>query len=652
MKIVITGVLLMISTTSLAILKTWVGNAGDAWINNASWSPSGAPGTTDDVVFNTTASVLFTTSIPAIKSLKITNNATVLIQANNSLVIGYTFGFPLTIDNGATLQLIAINSSAYGVTMILDGTSVINGTLDMLGGGNTRVQLYQGIASTAKITVTGKVRTGYSNIGGVNADAGSLESSGASTSKLIFASGSEYEIARQNASTIGVAEWAPDATLKITGGQVASNFAIYCSGTNPSQLGRVIWDCPNQGGAATFYLGTYPKIDTIKGDFIVNSTNGKALRFTTQNNTAYTTTFNGNFEVNSPATTIEMFSTAAPVGSPAEGHWVFMKNVNILGQISAGNHTSANRSLDFAGSTTGEGGTGPQSFAVGGITQAATFDIVVKQNQGNGILLNTDVSQINNLKFLYNTIDNMPSNIILGNHNLTVGVNNGTIVGGGGNGWIVTNGSGFLKIPLSAGVGKEFTIGASQISYDPVGVFSNTADTFAIQVKGSFSHPVAHTDYVYDREWNVVSNSTDAQLEFLPDPMASEPTVTGDYVIGHYTDGGWTELPVVCCGQVFFSNFSANFTSFSPFAVGISTGFGTSSSGTIYTFIGVGNWSNPNNWSNATKPPPTLSAGDKIIINPGDGICVLDEPYTVAPGASLTINSGKNLVVNGNLTIH
>ncbi len=72
----------------------------------------------------------------------------------------------------------------------------------------------------------------------------------------------------------------------------------------------------------------------------------------------------------------------------------------------------------------------------------------------------------------------------------------------------------------------------------------------------------------------------------------------------------------------------------------------------IYTFTGNGNWSNSSNWLNASAPPASLNAGNQIIINPVDGgQCLLDIPYTVSPGAILTIMPGKQLLVPGSLNI-
>jgi 1,4-alpha-glucan branching enzyme len=72
---------------------------------------------------------------------------------------------------------------------------------------------------------------------------------------------------------------------------------------------------------------------------------------------------------------------------------------------------------------------------------------------------------------------------------------------------------------------------------------------------------------------------------------------------------------------------------------------------TQYTFNGNGNWSNAANWDGGQVPPATIPSGIQVIINPaGDGEAVVDVPVTFQTGATLTINAGKKLKVNGNLT--
>jgi len=73
---------------------------------------------------------------------------------------------------------------------------------------------------------------------------------------------------------------------------------------------------------------------------------------------------------------------------------------------------------------------------------------------------------------------------------------------------------------------------------------------------------------------------------------------------------------------------------------------------TKYVFTGNGNWSDADNWKDKIAPPPSLAAGNEIIINPiAGGVCFLDIQYTMPAGTKLTVSSDTNFVMNGNLTV-
>lgn len=74
--------------------------------------------------------------------------------------------------------------------------------------------------------------------------------------------------------------------------------------------------------------------------------------------------------------------------------------------------------------------------------------------------------------------------------------------------------------------------------------------------------------------------------------------------------------------------------------------------GVTYTFTGTGNWSLANNWSSSTLPPAILPVGSTIVIDhAAGGQCILDVPQTVSAGATLTVLTGKNLIIAGELNI-
>lgn len=63
-----------------------------------------------------------------------------------------------------------------------------------------------------------------------------------------------------------------------------------------------------------------------------------------------------------------------------------------------------------------------------------------------------------------------------------------------------------------------------------------------------------------------------------------------------------------------------------------------------YIFIGNGNWSDAQNWSNNTPPPAEVPAGVRILISPaGNGECILNVPVKISSGAVLEVQAGKKL---------
>jgi hypothetical protein len=71
-----------------------------------------------------------------------------------------------------------------------------------------------------------------------------------------------------------------------------------------------------------------------------------------------------------------------------------------------------------------------------------------------------------------------------------------------------------------------------------------------------------------------------------------------------------------------------------------------------YTFTGNGNWSDAANWANNMVPPANPPTCTEIIIDTQlGGECILNVPYNLPTGASLTVKPGKKLTIPGNLNI-
>jgi hypothetical protein len=97
----------------------------------------------------------------------------------------------------------------------------------------------------------------------------------------------------------------------------------------------------------------------------------------------------------------------------------------------------------------------------------------------------------------------------------------------------------------------------------------------------------------------------------------------------------------------------AQFDGITSFSGGTAAaGVGLATTNTTYTFTGTGNWNVAANWSNNTIPPNPLPSGSSIVINhAAAGQCILNVAQTIAAGASVTVPTGKNLIVAGNLII-
>ena len=73
---------------------------------------------------------------------------------------------------------------------------------------------------------------------------------------------------------------------------------------------------------------------------------------------------------------------------------------------------------------------------------------------------------------------------------------------------------------------------------------------------------------------------------------------------------------------------------------------------TTYTFTGNGDWNAPANWTNNQQPPSPLPASSSIVIDHAvGGQCILNVAQSLSPGSSFTVSAGKNLVIQGSLTI-
>ncbi|HMO62045.1 MAG TPA: PKD domain-containing protein [Ferruginibacter sp.] len=83
-------------------------------------------------------------------------------------------------------------------------------------------------------------------------------------------------------------------------------------------------------------------------------------------------------------------------------------------------------------------------------------------------------------------------------------------------------------------------------------------------------------------------------------------------------------------------------------SVGFNVGFNFNVEQIEYKYIGNGNWTDENKWLGNKLPPNPLPLGSVVIIL---GNCIINTPQTIEDGAKIIVESGANLIINGNLTI-
>lgn len=161
---------------------------------------------------------------------------------------------------------------------------------------------------------------------------------------------------------------------------------------------------------------------------------------------------------------------------------------------------------------------------------------------------------------------------------------------------------------------------------------------------------ISNTEY-----WDISKTSgTNATVSLsLNGTALAGATATDEVGVAHFEGGNWVSVSgtgITPGNSTTGTAVSTALTTFSPFTLGILA------AGTTYTFTGDGNWDNPANWSNNTIPPATLTAPNKIIINPAPGgSCILNNivggQQIIATGAQIIISPNAKLVLPGNLVI-
>ena len=213
--------------------------------------------------------------------------------------------------------------------------------------------------------------------------------------------------------------------------------------------------------------------------------------------------------------------------------------------------------------------TSPQTISGGGtfrnaVTPTANLaSFLINNTSSGGVTLGNDVSVSAGVGALTITA----GKLILGTKNLTFNSSLSTIVGASASNYIVTDGTGQLKMSTASGVLKVFPIGASTTSYDPVEVKPTTGVLFGARVSTTLGGgAVSDATKIATRGWDITATGAGSTLMSLTDGSASYvPTIPS---IGHYTGTAWEEF---FTGTTYAANKwtgTNTMGSFSPFGVG------------------------------------------------------------------------------------
>ena len=368
--VIIFATIFCLINNSWATTNTWQGGNGSTlnWQTAANWSAGHTPANNEDVVFNTSGALTFTTGVGTLSfnSLTISQGSVTIIgsAASRIITIGGNIGTDFTIASGATLTL----GSNLSITMASTTNSDISGSFIINTG------------STFNISNTLTINIVYST--GSITNSGTI--TGATTIKLIFSSNSTY-IHSQNGGAIPTASWFNGSNCNITG--VTNSIP---SGITSQSLSNLTWNCASQ--SSDLYFGT---TFTIGGDFTITNTNSHKLG-NESGGSSRTLTVSGNMIINGGSFNNNSFS--------GDGSETATLNIGRNLTVSSGTFDLCSGGytysiLNLSGNYTQNGGVLTYSSQYGATNVSVNFNGSLKQifNQSAGIFTSSKINfNINN----------------------------------------------------------------------------------------------------------------------------------------------------------------------------------------------------------------------------------------------------------------
>ena len=582
------------ATTANAQYK-WQGASNGLWTTASNWfdvstsaTAAFAPQNATDIIFDAPANISVSGSV-ACNSIKVTNNATVVISASggtSSAQITLTLRSSsntvkaLQVDAGATFD---IKSISVGTTVgyfylrpFSNSFILINGTIIFSGNGTPSNSKFDWVNNAAGSPIAVTVNGTYIH----DTFAGTYLSP-AAPSSITFNAGSIFDSRRSGGMIIPTANFDSLSTIKVSGivgtGSQSWGGLVYTYGnfeyTNPTQSGTINLSLPTNAIFKGYFkllgsntqkirLNSSPNNITVKGNFEVASTTVSIANSTTTNTVALS--IFGNL-VESGTSIIDLQET---VSSTAGNTLVKLKG-NIVQDATSIIKSSPTTST--AGTFIELNGTTNQNITInGGITNVAASPITLKMNNAAGATILTDV----NIPQLDLTL----GNITTGAKTLTITTPNTTLAtlkGGTVTSHIVGN---LARITGTTGT-YLFPIGTgNSVRSVKLAPTSTIASTFLAKwVNGAPPTGTlpAGIDHISPSEsWDISRTSGTANV-FMTLTTDNGVTVPAELSVLHYDSaaGAWEDLGndgAASGGAGLSSNVTSSFaaSSFSPFTIG------------------------------------------------------------------------------------
>ncbi len=363
MKKILIFLCLFSAVRVFAVTKTWIGASGGTWSTGTNWSPVNAPTSLDDIVFNTSVSVIVD-GAKSLNSLLITNNSTVVFQGNNTTttITLNCASCISSIDAGSTLTVTGnVASNKCEVTLANSAIFNVNGTLNL--GTATQTATQRLLPATGTVTTIN---------GAINWVGSGSSVSGSSASNYLVNGIQEI---KRNGGLFPVGTYATTAR-NIISGQTTSIATFTSSQT--TTWGSIELNAPGNtitgtGGVCHF------SSNAIIQDFKVIDDGSGNCTLTTSGSTARVLTVNGVLEIAS-GTTLNINSTTAAANATASG-------IELKGNLT--NNGEITETGTASGSFVTFSGTAAQTFSSPG---TATNDVNLKINNTAGVTCLTDIN--------------------------------------------------------------------------------------------------------------------------------------------------------------------------------------------------------------------------------------------------------------------